>query len=1288
MSDSSPAEPSEPLPNGLDDTPGGFLSAIIRFTLEKRLVVGLLFGVMIVWGILVSPFGWTVGGLPRDSVAVDALPDIGENQQIVFTEWAGQSPQDVEDQLTYPLSVALLGIPGVKNVRSTSLFGFSSIYLIFEEGVDFYWCRSRILEKLSSLPAGTIPENVHPALGPDATALGQVYWYTLEGLDPEGNATGGWDLHELRSIQDWYVRYALSSAEGISEVASVGGFVQEYQIDVDPDAMHVYGVTLEEIFHAVRMSNQDVGARTIEINSVEYVIRGLGLLKGIEDLESTVVKVVDNVPVRIQEVATIALGPALRRGALDKAGAETVGGVAVVRYGYNPLEAIGNIKAKAQELRAGLPSKVLIDYSKTNRQELVGFAGSEAFPAYKGGELNEEAWTEWLKSHPMEDWPAGVTLSQLSIVPFYDRTELIHETLDTLGNALELEILVACLVATVMLLRFRPALLVVVVLPVAVLLSFIAMKLLGVQANLVALGGIAIAIGTVVDMGIVVSESITRKLDEHGTKTNRLRCVFDGTRDVAGAVLTATATTVIGFLPVFTMTGAEGKLFRPLAYTKTFALGAAVIVALLAIPPADYLILRPRKVRPETGKPPRGLGLFYLVIALLFLGYTALRWRPLGEVSADIPNLIFVTLAIGGFLLLFLLFERLYPRILAATLRHKLLFLSLPTSLVVLAACIWLGFHQVFSFVPKTMEAVGLASVDPSRTLPWQRLGKVFPGLGSEFMPPLDEGSFLLMPTTMPHASIGEALDVLQYEDRAFTSLPEVEIAVGKLGRAETALDPAPVSMIETVIQVAPEYQLDDDGNVPFFRYDRKKRVHVRDENGELIPDPSGRPFRNWRDHIKSVDDIWMEILDAMQLPGTTSAPRLQPIGARQIMLQSGIRAPMGVKIKGSNLMELDRTAMQVEALLKEVPGVAPLSAFADRIVGKPYLEIDLDREALAQFGLHVGDVQEVIQVAIGGRTITHTIEGRERYPVRVRYKRELRSDPEAIQRILVPTPQGAQIPLGDLAEVRYHRGPQSIKSEDTFLVNYVLFDKQDGFAEVDVVENCAAYLEEKVESGELQIPPGVSFSFTGNYENQVRAQKTLSVVIPLALVLILIILYLQFSSLATTLFVFSGVLVAWAGGFLLLWLYGRPWFLDFKIVGLHIGDLFQVGTVNLSVAVWVGFLALFGIATDDGVLMATYIEDSVKKRKGELPSREEVRELIVSSASRRIRPALTTTATTVLALLPVLFSSGRGSDLLIPMALPSFGGMLVAILTVFVVPVLYSWRLELRVRRAARAAN
>ncbi|MCF7809246.1 MAG: efflux RND transporter permease subunit [Candidatus Marinimicrobia bacterium] len=1242
------------------------MERVIQFTLDNKLVVFLLLVGLIFWGILVAPFDWEIPGIARDPVPVDAIPDIGENQQIVFSEWMGRSPQDVEDQITYPLTVALLGIPEVRTIRSYSMFGYSTIYVIFNEEAEFYWSRSRILEKLNSLPANTLPEDVKPALGPDATALGQVFWYTLEGRDKAGNPAGGWDLHELRSVQDWYVRYGLLSADGVAEVASVGGFVREYQIDVDPAALRQHNIKLSQVFNAVRGSNVDVGARTVEINRVEYLVRGLGFIKDIKDIESTVVKVEDNVPLYVKDVAHVSLGPALRRGALDKEGSEAVGGVVVTRYGENPLATINNVKAKISEISAGLPSKTL---------------------------------------------PDG-RVSQLTIVPFYDRTGLIHETLGTLNHALRDEILITIIVILVLLMHLRSSLLISSMMPLTVLTVFIAMKLFGVDANIVALSGIAIAIGTIVDMGIIVSENIVSHLEAKQENEKSSHAIRTAVSEVGGAVLTAVSTTVVSFLPVFTMQAAEGKLFRPLAFTKTFALLASILFALLVLPPLAHSLFtfqwRGRAFRQLLIWTLGVLGLLamfffpwwiaiLLMLPALYEGASILltefterygrmvlngvlvglagfllsmTWAPLGEGRSVFANFSFVGLIMGVVLGSLWAYTRAYPRFLAWALDNKRLALSLPATLLVLGFTAWLGFGSLTSFFPGFVK----------NTRPYQALVHTFPGFGREFMPPLDEGSYLYMPTTMPHAGMEESLDVLRKIDMALYSVPEVEQVVGKIGRAETPLDPAPISMVETIVNYKSEYKTDQNGKRLKFSIDREGSFR-RDDQGELIPDPRGKPFRQWREHIRTEADIWDELVAVARLPGTTSAPRLQPIAARIVMLQSGMRAPMGIKVKGPDLQTIESFGLQLESILKDVPQVNAPSVFADRIVGKPYLEIEIDRYAIARFGIPLRDVQHLIEVAIGGREITSTVEGRERYPVRVRYMREYRDDLEALEDILVPAPDGKQVPLTQLATINYVRGPQVIKSEDTFLIGYVLFDKRPGVAEVDVVEQAKALIEGKIRDGDLIVPPGVSYSFAGSYENQIRAVERLRIILPLALLLIFLILYFQFKSVSTSFIVFSGVFVAWAGGFVMLWLYGQAWFLNFSFFGADLRELFQVHTINLSVAVWVGFLALFGIATDDGVIISTYLQQTFRSRKPN--TIQGIREAALHAGKRRIRPAMMTVSTTLLALLPVITSVGRGADVMVPMAIPTFGGMVFAVLSTLVAPILYTWQAERRLLSA-----
>jgi len=1225
-----------------EEPPQGGWEALIGWFIGNKLIVFVLATMLVAGGVYVSPFNWETGSFPRDPVPVDALPDIGENQQIVFTKWNGRSPRDVEDQITYPLTTALLGIPGVRTVRSTSAFGFSTIYVIFGDDVEFYWSRSRVLEKLASLPPGTVPDGVIPTLGPDATALGQIFWYTLEGQNKKGEAVGGWDPDELRSIQDWIVRYSLQSVSGVSEVASIGGFIREYQVDVDPDAMRAHGVTLAQVASAVRRSNLDVGARTLEINSVEYMVRGLGFVETLEDLESTVVVAREDTPIRVRDVARVQLGPALRRGTLDDEGAPAVGGVVVARFMENPLAVIQGVKKRIANIQAGLPRRTLEDG----------------------------------------------TVSQVTIVPFYDRTTLINETLDTLSTSLFEEILITIIVVLIMLRNLRSSLLISAMLPLGVLATFVVMKLTGVDANIMALGGIAIAIGTMVDISIVFVENMNQHLDSAGPDANRAVVVRRATAEVAPAVMTSVLTTVVSFLPVFGLSASELRLFAPLAFTKTFAMSGALVLAVLILPGAALIVLRKHPQAPRHIKTgwrrlttsvfrvehlrdwlffalgiyvlrvsiPGGmlvaaLGAYRLARPLLtnqtsdrlsraenilsVLAVTLLLaedWLPLGQEKGVLLNVLFVGMVLTMVMGTFRLFEAAYPTLLRWILRHKLLFLTAPLALVIFGAMALLGSDKTLGFLPTGIRA----------SAPLVALAEKFPGMGREYMPPFDEGSYLYMPTTMPHASIGEVQNILSDMDAAIAQIPEVERVVGKLGRADTALDPAPISMIETVITYKPEYK-------------------------EL---ENGKKVRQWRESIRTAADIWDEIVKAAQRPGLTSAPMLMPINARIVMLQSGMRAPMGIKVHGPTLESIEKFGMGLERVLKGVPSIRPETVFADRVVGKPYLEIDIKREAIGRFGLTIVDVQDVLQVALGGMTLTRTVEGRERYPIRVRYMREDRDSLEALDRIFIPTKSGAQIPLTQLADIRYVRGPQVIKSEDTFLTSYVLFDKKAERAELGTVEEAQEIIDSKIKSGELIIPDGVSFEFAGSYENQIRSEKRLGVLVPIALAFVFILLYLQFHRVAVTAVIYSGVAVAVSGGFTLLWLYSQPWFLNFTLFDTSMRGLFQVDTINISVAVWIGFIALIGIATDDGVVISTYLQQ--RFTESPLTTLDEVRERTLDAGVRRVRPCLMTTATTILALLPVITSQGRGSDIMVPMALPSVGGMLIELMTLFVVPVLF----------------
>ena len=1327
---------------------------LVRFFLDNRLITLLFLITFVGLGMVYMPFNWKPDLFPRDPISVDAIPDIGENQQIVAAEWMGRSPKDIQDQVTYPLTTALLGIAGVQTVRSTSMFGMSFIYIIFKDNIEFYWSRSRILEKLNSLPSGTLPQGVQPTLGPDATALGQIFWYTLEGRNPKtGKPAGGWNPQELRSIQDFYVKYGLSAAEGVSEVASVGGFIKEYQIDLNPEALKAFNVSTMDVMNAVRKSNLDVGAETMELNNVEYIIRGLGYVKNLNDLEISVVAVRNNVPVRIKDVAHVAFGPATRRGGLDKAGSEAVGAVVVARYGSNPMDVINNVKDKIKDLDAGLPQKTL---------------------------------------------PDG-TVSKVTIVPFYDRTGLIRETIGTLESALSHEILISIIVIIVLVMNLRASLIVAGLLPIGVLMTFILMRLFGVEANIVALSGIAIAIGVMVDIGIVDVENILRHLDMPENKgirgKNLLGVIYLATTEVRAAVVTSIATTIVSFLPVFAMQAAEGKLFHPLALTKTFALVSAFLLGIIILPTLTYLFFSIRidtqKIRKVWNGALVVAGILFIMIwdtwpalALIAIGinnivdykwpdyrrdlpnyiniaitvlvaswYLTIEWLPLGAHNSILANFLFVGGIIGVILALLMSMVHFYQDIMRWALAHKRKFLIIPAVTFVFGLLVWLGFDKTFGFIATGAEKMGWKSF--RQTAFWQHPSNTFPGTGKEFMPSLNEGSFLLMPTSMPHSSIEKNLEYIKILDKHLTAIPEVEVAVGKWGRVNSALDPAPVQMFENTINYRSEYILDEngqrqkfnvDGNGNFvmniaeirkaieinrnkieisgnkkefdgnrikeIKYNKYKEVFLinidnklvtierpysdnstsfnqfqfisanfnlfqtisANFNQFLIQDNNGEYFRQWRPQIKKPDDIWNEIVKVTNIPGLTSAPKLQPIETRLVMLSTGMRAPMGLKVYGPDLEAIEKAGMQLEQALKDVPSVKGSSVFYDRAVGAPYLEIKLNREAMARYGMTVSDVQEILQVAVGGMALSSSVEGRERFPIRVRYARELRDNPDDIKRILIPATNGTQVPLGEIADIDYNRGAQMIRSENTFLNGYVIFDKIAGKAEVDVVDEAAEILRQKIKSGSLVLSPGVSYKFAGNYENQFRATKRLAIVIPISLLLIFLLLYFQFRTVTASFIHFSGVFVAFAGGFIMLWLYGQDWFLNFSVGGINLRDLFQMHPVNLSVAVWVGFIALFGIATNDGVIMGTYIHQVFEERHP--ATVHDVREAVVSAGMRRVRPAMMTTAVAVIALLPVLSSNGKGSDIMIPMAIPMFGGLVIQVMTVFVVPMFQAmWR-------------
>ena len=1155
------------------------INGIIRWCLNNHFLVFLFTAIILV-------LGWYC----LTNTPVDAIPDIGEKQVIVFADWPGRSPQDVEDQVTYPLTIALEGTPRVKTIRSASGFGFSMIFVIFRDEADYYWARSRVLERMKVAEA-KLPPGVIPILGPDATSLGQIYWYTLEaeGVDPG----------QLRSLQDWYVRYQLQAVEGVSEVASIGGFVKQYQVDVHPDKLRAHRVTLFEVQDAVRRSNIDVGAKVVENNGYEFFVRGMGFVKSVRDVENIVIRQEEGTPIYVKNVATVQLGPDFRRGFLDKGGREAAGGVVTMRYNENPLRVIERVKAKIAEIEPGLKATL-----SDGRQVPV------------------------------------------RIVSFYDRTEIIHETMDTLTEALTEEAIVAGIIVIVFLLHLRSSLTILPTLPLSVAMSFIVMYYLGVDSNIMSLAGIAIAIGDVADMGIIMTENIYRRVAAERDRPYAT-VVYEGASEVGTAIVTAVSNTIVSFIPVFALTDQEGKMFKPLAYTKTFAISASVILALTLVPVLCYYLLKPTQWSRL-----RSLVVGWLIgMAAALATYFVVRWQ-LGSTHylAGWPMSLGVGVMVGAAVYrmgrerLLPLEENFVSRMINAAfrpslrwvLKHKLAFLTIPTAIVLAGLAVWLGFSRLAYPVQAASNAAG---VHPEKTAAWQRLAEHFPGIGREFLPPLDEGSFLYMPSLLPSASLTEVQKVLAEQDLAIQSVPEVESVVGKAGRAETALDPAPIGMIETIILLKPENQwrMVDNGR------GGKRRITKAEILAELQA----------KTNIPGVLPTW-----------------LQPIQTRIVMLQTGFRAMMGAKVFGSDPKVIEQIGLQMEQILRKVPGATDV--VADRIVGKPYIEFEIEREAIARYGVNVRDVQDVIEIAIGGENLTMSVEGRERYPMRVRYLRELRERFDDLEHILVPTSTGAHVPIGQLAKIHFSLGPQELKSENGLLVGYVTMNTRDR-DEVSVVEDAERLLQaEKRRSDELiaagrheeatlVVPPGYYWKWSGQFENQQRAMQRLSWVVPLVLLTMFVLLFLGLGRWWLVLIVFIGIIVSASGGFLMLFFWG----------------------VNLSVAVWVGFIALFGVVDDSSVVMLDFLEKQFAQR---VPtSIADVREMVMEASLKRVRPLMMSTATTVIGLMPIFLTQGRGSDTMQPMAIPSVGGMAVNLITLFIAPCVYCMVQEWKLKRAGR---
>jgi len=1005
---------------------------------------------------LVAAGAWALWTTP-----LDAIPDLSDVQVIVFTEFPGQSPQVVEDQVTYPLSTAMLAVPQARVTRGTSFFGLSFVTVIFDEGTDLYWARSRVLEALSSA-AGRLPQGAMPQLGPDATGVGWVYQYALV------DRSGQHDLSELRSLQDWMLRYELQTVRGVAEVASVGGHVRQYQVEVDPNALAAYDVSIRQIREAIRRSNSDVGGRLLELAETELMVRGRGYVQSVRDLEQVAVGTdAEGTPILLRNLGSVHLGPELRRGLTDLDGeGEVVAGIVVMRFGENALDVIRRVKAKLDELATSLPEGV-------------------------------------------------------EVVPVYDRSPLIQRAVDNLSSTLLQQILIVAAVCVLFLFHVRSALVAILLLPLGILFAFLAMRLQGVGANIMSLGGIAIAIGTMIDAGIVMVENAHRRLEEDGGRRPRREVLVEAATEVGPSLFFSLLVITVSFLPIFSLEAQEGRLFKPLAWTKTWAMAGAALLSVTVVPALMVALVRGR-IRPEAHNPA--------------------------------------------------------ARAVLAVYR--------PTVRAVLRRPVWVLAGAVLAL---------LATAWPVSRL------------GSEFMPPLDEGDLLYMPTTLPGVSITKAREILQQTDRIIASFPEVERVFGKVGRARTATDPAPLSMIETTITL--------------------------------------KPRSAWRPGM-TTEKLIQELDAAIRFPGLTNAWTM-PIKARIDMLSTGCKTPVCVRISGPDLSGIEDVAERVEAVLRGVPGSA--SVVAERSVGGRYLDIDIDRGAISRYGLTVGDVQDVVETAIGGTNVTRTVEGLERYPVSLRYYRELRDDPASLRRVLVPTPDGAQVPLEQLARIALRDGPPSVKTENARPSAWVFVDLRSETDLGSFVGRARRALEEQIE-----LPAGYTLAFTGQYEYLARAARRLSVIAPVTLGIIFVLLYLNFRRVADALLVMACVPFALTGGVWLLWA------LDYEF----------------SVAVGAGFLALAGLTAETAVIMLVFLHDARRRREeaGRLQSRRDLRAAVVEGATSRARPLLMTVASDVIGLLPIMWAAGTGSEAMRRIAAPLVGGVITAsAVTLFLLPVLYA---------------
>jgi len=1163
------------------------IEAVITWSMRNRFMVLLVTAFVILGGIL------AMHGTP-----LDAIPDLSDVQVIIYTKYPGQAPRVVEDQVTYPLTTAMLSVPYAKVVRGYSFFGFSFVYILFEDGTDIYWARSRVLEYLNFV-AGRLPAGVTPSLGPDATGVGWVYEYVLQ------DNTGTYDLQELRSIQDWYLRYELTSVPGVSEVASIGGFVKQYQVEVDPNRLLAYGLSIQQVRRAIQRSNDDVGGRLVEMGETEFMVRSLGYIRSREDLEQVVVAV-DNMgtPVVLRNIAAIQQGPELRRGILEWNGTgEAVGGIVVMRYGENALEVIRNVKAKLRSLQKGLPEGV-------------------------------------------------------EIVVGYDRSNLIKRAIHTLQTKLIEEMAVVAAICVIFLLHVRSALVAIVTLPVGILVSFLVMYALGINANVMSLGGIAIAIGVMVDASVVMVENAHKHLERDRDRKSQAEIMLDAAREVGPALFYSLLIITVSFLPVFSLQEQSGRLFKPLAYTKTFAMAASAVLAITIVPVLMTFFVREQAVDPLMPQHQRR-----------WTWLAALAGPPVlvivaGIAGVDLPDWSLI----AGLLVTVIVFICLAPQRI------------LPEGRNPLSRFFIRVYHPLIRLVLRwRMVTLLLAVVVVVATVyPLSRLG-------SEFMPPLNEGDFLYMPTTLPGISITKAKELLQQTDKIIQRFPEVLTTHGKIGRAETATDPAPLSMIETTITLRPKVEYE---YIPVERVFSDWPGWLKKPLALLWPEVRrggiahewrkkrlDRFFSTWPDWLKTplawvwpeeryitMDELADDLDRAIRFPGLTNAWTM-PIKTRIDMLSTGIKTPVGIKLMGPDLEKLSELGAQIEAVVRDIPGT--LSVYAERVTGGNYLDFTIDRTQIARYGLTVGDVQEVIMTAIGGMNVTHTVEGLERYPVNLRYSRELRDDIDRLKRVLVPAPTGAQVPLAQLADFAIRKGAASIKSENSRQTAWIYVDLRG----VDV----GSYVRKAIEIVDrgVELPQGYSIVWSGQFEYMEKARRTLRVIVPITLIIIFILLYLHFHSVAESMIVMASLPFALVGGVWLLYA------LDY----------------HLSVAVVVGFIALAGLAAETGVVMLVYLDESYRRRQAEdrMLSPVDLRDAIMEGAVERVRPKLMTVATTFLGLLPVMWGTESGSEVMKRIAAPMVGGLVSStVLTLIIIPVIYDiWKrlvLSRRARQRVRA--